>query len=208
MTDIEDLKESQRRLEAKLKDLIERSPALRKAMEREHIERLKARSEELLVKTLALQKMTKKKSEFLFLPGGIHSIAPVGCGQLEVLVDEQTAIEFEAQRRIILARRKLPYLGFDHDDNGPASFYPTCFFWREGERTGVFVRGIWSKEGEHVWKSGEFKAFSPCFIVNKTATPPYTISCSVTADANMGGLTNNPAFGEKLRLAVTESIET
>jgi hypothetical protein len=64
-----------------------------------------------------------------------ESIAPVGCGQLEVLVDEQ---------------------------------------W-------VFVRGIWSKEGERVWKSGEFKAFSPCFIVNKTATPPYTIHCSVTA---------------------------
>jgi hypothetical protein len=32
--DIAELKECQRRLEAKLKDLIERSPALRKAMER------------------------------------------------------------------------------------------------------------------------------------------------------------------------------
>jgi len=72
----------------------------------------------------------------------------------------------------------------------------------------VFVRGVWSKEGERAWKSGEFKAFSPCFIVDKRVNPPYPVVCLVTATASMGGLTNAPAFGEKLRLRVTDSSET
>ena len=69
----------------------------------------------------------------------------------------------------------------------------------------AIVRSTWSKEGERAWKSGEFKAFSPCFIVDKRAKPPYPIVCLVTAAASMGGLTNEPAFGEKLRLRVTDS---
>ena len=140
----------------------------------------------------------------MFLPGGVHSITPMDCGEVEVIVNEQTAIELEAQRRIILAKGKLPFVDFNHQGS-LASFYPTDFFWREGERSGVFVRGVWSKEGECAWKSGEFKTFSPTFIVNKSGDPPHPIICRVTAAASMGGLTNEPAFGEKLRLRVTDS---
>ena len=89
-TDLEiaELKESTRRLEAEINALIERSPALRKAVERERIERLKARSHELLVKILVQQKNTKKKSEFLYLRGGIHSIVPMENERMSVLVNE------------------------------------------------------------------------------------------------------------------------
>ena len=98
MTDVEELKESQRRVEAKLNDLIAHNQALRRAHALAEIENLRARHYQTLLKLVVLQKMIKKKSEFLFLPVGIHSVAPMGCGLLQVLVDEQTAIEFEAER--------------------------------------------------------------------------------------------------------------
>ncbi|HEX3282821.1 MAG TPA: hypothetical protein VHR36_16410 [Pyrinomonadaceae bacterium] len=53
-SDIEELKESQRRLEAEIAVLIQRSPALRRAMERRRIELLKARRRELLVEVAVL----------------------------------------------------------------------------------------------------------------------------------------------------------
>jgi phage I-like protein len=84
-------------------------------------------------------------------------------------------------------------------------FYPTDFSWRDGADGGVFCRGVWSQEGKRAVESGEFKSFSPVFAVNKRVKPPYPIVCLITAGSNMGGLTNEAAFGELLRLRVTDS---
>jgi hypothetical protein len=54
--DIAELKECQRRLEAKINALVARTPVLRKAMEREHIDGLRARANELNTKAFALRK--------------------------------------------------------------------------------------------------------------------------------------------------------
>jgi len=71
--------------------LIERHPVFRRAMERLRIELLKAREREALLKVVVLHEMHKKKSEFMFLPGGVHSITPMDCRQVEVIVNGQTA---------------------------------------------------------------------------------------------------------------------
>ena len=203
-TDLEiaELKESTRRLEAEINALIERSPALRKAVERERIEQLKARSHELLVKILVQQKNTKKKSEFLYLRGGIHSIVPMENERMSVLVNEQTAIECEAQRQLIIATDYLPWLDFNHE-GGRASFYPTDFFWREGEGGGVVCRGILSEAGKRAVESGEFGYFSPTFRVDKRTVPPYPVMCLISDESVMGGITNRVgAFGELLKLHI------
>jgi hypothetical protein len=58
---------------------------------------------------------------------------------------------------------------------------------------------------EHRLNAG---SFSPLSASTKNAAPAYPIVCLVTADASMGGLTDEPAFGELLRLRMTEVLET
>jgi hypothetical protein len=169
----EELKESCRRLEAKIAALVASDPVLRRAAE---IERLEARKKKLLAKALVLQKMAKKKSELKFLPAGRHFIYPVGSGPLFVVVTPQAAIEAEAQRQIIVAEGNLPYFGFNHDD-GPASFYPHEFFWRDD---GVFCRGNWTAAGKRAVAFGEFKFFSPTVCLDKRVGPPHPIMCLVS----------------------------
>jgi hypothetical protein len=192
----EELKESTRRLDATIDALIAHSPVLRQAAERERIERLTKRKRELLVKAIALQKMVKTPSEFKFLPAGRHLISPSGSGPVLVVVNEAAAAECEAQRIVTIASGELPYFGFNHDD-GPASFYPHHFFWRDD---GVFCRGNWTAAGKRAVEFGGFKFFSPTVCLDKTVGPPHPIMCLASLGANMGGLVRAGAFGEHLRV--------
>ena len=64
MTDVEELKESQRHVEAKLNDLIAHNPALRRAHALAEIENLRARHYQTLLKLVVLQKMITADSRF------------------------------------------------------------------------------------------------------------------------------------------------
>jgi len=133
-------------------------------------------------------------NEILFLPIGLHSIMPVSGGigrPIKVQVDPATANSIERQRTLLMAKGKRPYFDFNHED-GPASFWPESFAWKHGE--GVVAKGEWTSRGRNAVEGRDYRAFSPVFHVNNKREDPATVVCKETADPNMGGLVNNPAF--------------
>jgi phage I-like protein len=134
-------------------------------------------------------------NEILFLPIGLHSITPVGGGigrPIKVLVDRPAAAAIERQRAAIMANTgKRAYFDFNHED-GPASFWPSSFHWREGE--GVVARGEWTASGRSAVIGKDYRAFSPVFHVDDKRKDPSRVVCKEEASPNMGGLVNDPAF--------------
>jgi Mu-like prophage I protein len=134
-------------------------------------------------------------NELLFLPIGLHAITPVGGGigrPIKVLVDRQAASAIEKQRATIMARTgKRVYFDFNHED-GPASFWPSSFFWRESD--GVVAKGEWTASGRRAVDGKDFRAFSPVFHVDDKRKDPSRVVCKEEASPNMGGLVNDPAF--------------
>lgn len=140
--------------------------------------------------------------EMMYMPGGEQTITPIdgGIGQpIKVLVDKQGAAQLEAQRSALVARGSRPYFDFNHSD-GPASFWPTEFFYRETPEPGIYCRGEWSASGKASVEGKEWRQFSPVFHVdNKRGTPAHIV-CRDKAKPNMGGLVNDPAFHSILPL--------
>jgi hypothetical protein len=203
--EIAELKEAQRHLEAKLKELIAGSPVLRRAAHDMKMAQLKARANALALDIAARLQVHKNKSEFLFLPSGVHEITPMKGGRVQVIVDEQTATQLEAQRMYLTAKGNVPHFDFDHA-NGPASFLVSEFFWRNTPLAGTYVRGIFTSAGSDAIKAKTYWAFSPCFTVEQRGAPPHRIVFEITTSTgNMGGLVNSPAFGEKLTLRPRKS---
>ena len=133
-------------------------------------------------------------NEILFLPIGLHAITPVSGGigkPIKVKVDQAAAMEINSQFVGLMAKGKRPYFDFNHED-GPAAFWPTSFIWRSGE--GVIATGEWSARGKRSVEGKDYRAFSPVFHVDNKRSDPATVVCKETADPNMGGLVNNPAF--------------
>jgi len=133
-------------------------------------------------------------NEILFLPVGLHAITPVSGGigrPIKVHISEESAVVVENQRRALMANGKRPYFDFNHED-GPASFWPDSFEWRNGE--GVIAKGDWSKRGREAVEGRDYRAFSPVFHVDNKRADAAQVICKQTADPNMGGLVNNPAF--------------
>ncbi len=134
-------------------------------------------------------------NEILFLPIGLHAITPVAGGigrPIKVKVDQAAAMEINSQFVGLMAKGKRPYFDFDHQD-GPASFWPNAFIWRNGE--GVIAKGEWSRRGKQAVEGKDYRAFSPVFHVdNKRADNGATVICRDNASPNMGGLVNDPAF--------------
>ena len=146
----------------------------------------------------------RKKPEFMYLPGGVHEITPLEGERVTVLVDEGTAFICDIQRRMILFRGLVPFFDYAHQRNAVA-FLPERFFWRDdSDRPGVYVRGSWRE----AWESKNFVAFSPVFNVDDKRKTPARVICCPDADPIMGGFVNDSAFGELLRLRVTEVLET
>jgi hypothetical protein len=135
------------------------------------------------------------RNELVFLPVGIHAITPVSGGigkPIKVLVNSDTAIKIEEQRREIEARTdKRVYFDFNHED-GRASFWPSSFHWRANE--GVIAKGEWSASGRTAVEGKDFRAFSPVFHVDDKRKDPSKVVCCESASPNMGGLVNDPAF--------------
>src|SRR5215471_3695825 len=134
-------------------------------------------------------------NEILFLPVGVHSITPVAGGigkPIKVMVDIHAANAVEQQRAEITQRTgKKVYFDFNHED-GPASFWPSSFYWRQ--RDGVVAKGEWSASGKKAVQGKDFRAFSPVFHVHDKRADPAQVVCFDGARPNMGGLVNDPAF--------------
>src|SRR5215471_8000944 len=134
-------------------------------------------------------------NEILFLPVGVHSITPVAGGigkPIKVMVDIHAANAVEQQRAEITQRTgKKVYFDFNHED-GPASFWPASFYWRQ--RDGVVAKGEWSASGKKAVEGKDFRAFSPVFHVHDKGADPAQVVCFEGARPNMGGLVNDPAF--------------
>jgi phage I-like protein len=133
-------------------------------------------------------------NEILFLPIGLHAITPVAGGigrPIKVKVDQSSASAIHQQLSALRASGKRAYFDFNHED-GPASFWPEDFIWRSGE--GVIAKGEWTRRGKDAVEGRDFRAFSPVFHVDNKRSDPATVVCKDTADPNMGGLVNNPAF--------------
>src|SRR5882724_1948439 len=133
-------------------------------------------------------------NEILFLPIGLHAITPVSGGigrPIRVKIDDLAAANIQKQHEVLRASGKRPYFDFNHED-GPASFWPETFVWKQGE--GVIAKGEWTRRGKSAVEGKDFRAFSPVFHVDNKRSDPATVVCKETADPNMGGLVNNPAF--------------
>src|SRR5580765_6442778 len=133
-------------------------------------------------------------NEILFLPIGLHAITPVSGGigrAIKVKVDQASANAIESQRAALMASGKRPYFDFNHED-GPASFWPDSFIFRNGE--GVIACGEWSRRGKTAVEGKDFRAFSPVFHVDNKRAEAALVICKENAYPNMGGLVNNPAF--------------
>ena len=156
----------------------------------------------------AVQISPTDKNEILFLPTGVHSITPVSGGigkPIKVLVNLDAAAAVEQQRSEIVARTgKRVYFDFNHED-GPASFWPTAFSWRNGE--GVVAHGEWTASGRKAVEGKDFRAFSPVFHVDDKRADPARVVCCEGARPNMGGLVNDPAFSSLPLWAKNAGIE-
>lgn len=134
--------------------------------------------------------------EMMYMPGGIHRVS-VSQGDkavtVDVLVDAQSAAALDAQLAALTARGRKPYFDFGHT-NGPASFWPTAFYWSRTPAPGVYVRGEWTETAVASLKAKEWRQFSPVFHVDDTKKNPARIVCREWASPNMGGLVNDPAF--------------
>lgn len=136
---------------------------------------------------------------FMWMPAGSHAI---GCARLDgehvdctLLVDPAAAQAMQRQLEALRAKHpnQRPYCDFDHAD-GPASFWPEKFEWRETPAPGIYVTGQWSDAGAAAIQGRTYRAFSPEFFVDDPAAKPARIICAEQARLNMGGLVNDPAF--------------
>lgn len=139
-------------------------------------------------------------NEVMFMPAGTHVISPTQGGRAvtaQVLVTREAAGEMERQRAALVARGKRPYFDFNHEDRD-ASFWPTQFFWKDGDAPGVYARGEWSDVGKQSISGKRYRQFSPVFYVNDVRATPARIVCREDAKPNFGGLVNDPAFHQIL----------
>ena len=153
-------------------------------------------NEEILCHTAFAAPLTAS-GEIMYMPAGLHTITPSQGGkkvEVNVQVTPDSAAELEKQRAALEVKGKRPYFDFNHED-GPASFWPTAFFWKDGSAPGIYCRGEWSTSGAAAVEGKEYRQFSPVFFVDNTrANPARIVARPESAKPNMGGLVNDPAF--------------
>jgi len=150
----------------------------------------------------AVQLSPTATGEMMYMPGGVQTITPIegGIGQpMKVLVDAAGAAALNAQCAALKARNKRPFFDFNHED-GPASFWPSEFFYRAAPEPGIYCSGEWTATGRAGVEGKEWRQFSPVFHVDNKRGNPARIVCREGAKPNMGGLVNDPAFHQILPL--------
>lgn len=129
-------------------------------------------------------------------PAGLQTITPYAGGvdaPIQVMVDKAGMIALEKQRVALTAKGKRPYFDAEHADDG-ATFWPDEFFWKDGDKPGIYARGSYTSKGIDGVEGRVWRTFSPVFHVDNKYGTPARIICNVNAKPNMGGLVNDAAF--------------
>ena len=101
-----------------------------------------------------------------------------------------------------------PFFDFDHK-GGEASAWPKRFLWQDMPQPGIYVEPEWSDAGLQAVTGKRFRGFSPGFFPeNFDETSEEEPTRILSAPANMGGLTNLPAFRTIRPLWAKEQISS
>lgn len=135
--------------------------------------------------------------EMMYMPAGLQEITCSIAGlpvHVQVMIDAQAASALEQQRQALAAQEgRKPYFDLGHT-NEQASFWPEQFFWRDGDKPGIYARGQWTDSGRRAIEGRDYRLFSPVFHVDNPQKRPARVVCNAAAKPNMGGLVNDPAF--------------
>jgi hypothetical protein len=165
-------------------------------------------------------------SEFMYMPGGVHTVWLSRGGkpaQVTVNVTPQTAAVIQEKFLALQASRKpqRPYFDFEHHEED-ASAWPVGFAWKNAPEPGVYVNVEWSLAGKNAVAGKSQRAFSPVFFADaefpqvpihaKEVTIPAGKRGSAANPADVtglgfcaGSLTNEPAFRKILPLWAKDS---
>jgi hypothetical protein len=148
-----------------------------------------------LAARLSLPLTISPKREVMVMPAGEHECT-FGQGGRDVVrrvrVEPGAALALQSQLEAVAARSALePYFDFNHTDD-TASGHPKRFFWKDGERPGVYAETNWSGSGAKAIAGKDYQAFSMVFYVDQQ--DPAQVICNPGAKLNFGGLVNDPAF--------------
>lgn len=140
-------------------------------------------------------------NEFMFAPGGLHVVtgsrvsgdgseAPT---RVYIQIDAQTASRMNEVLNAYQARGTKPYFDFNHAE-AEAAAWPESFFWKDGQKPGVYVKCSWSKPGNEAIVGRTWRTFSPSFHPDKWISSEKSPAKMIGAPLVMGGLVNDPAF--------------
>ena len=143
----------------------------------------------------------------MFMPEGTHTIqANVNGepGKRNITVDASCVPHLQASLDAAVAKGRKPCLYFDHK-RGAAAAYPDRFEYgenTEGKRGIMLHIANWSNKGRSAVEGSDYNGFSPLFIINGEGRP-----CGLSGTtAEVGSLTNEPAFTENARVATHEHL--
>lgn len=143
------------------------------------------------------------------MPPGKHAIQPknsaTGRGvKLTVNVGPELVDKLNAQAEEIRKKGHEPFIDFNHNENNGAAGHIKGFFWAGNDPVSGGIRANikWTSKGEQSLLGREFTRFSPCFGADSGG------NITGLATANVGGLTNRPAFAENERIVQANEQKT
>jgi DNA-directed RNA polymerase subunit RPC12/RpoP len=136
-------------------------------------------------------------TEFMYMPGGVHTVWLSRAGkpaQVTVNVTPATAVALQAKFDALQKERapQRPYFDFEHKEED-ASAWPLKFSWKNSPEPGVYVAVEWSKAGKDAVVGKVQRAFSPVFFAD-AEFPNVAISAKeVIIPTGKRGSAANPA---------------
>jgi len=142
------------------------------------------------------------------MPPGRHDIQPknsaTGRGvKLTVDVGPALVDRLNAQAEEIRKKGHDPFIDFNHNEDAGAAGHIESFYWAgsDPQKGGIRALVKWTSKGAKALQGREFTRFSPCFAADRGG------SVTGLSTANLGGLTNRPAFAENERIVQAEERE-
>jgi len=144
------------------------------------------------------------------MPPGSHSIQPkntaTGRGvKLKVTVGEKLVEHLNAQAESIRKQGHQLFVDFNHNEDNGAAAHVDNFFWAGSDpvQGGIRANVRWTDDGAKALQGRKFTRFSPCFAADRSG------KIGGLSTANVGGLTNRPAFAENERIVqANQTLET
>jgi len=144
------------------------------------------------------------------MPPGRHKVTPrsltTGKGAtLTVSVGESLVSTLNAQADEIRKKGHKLFIDFNHNEDSGAAGHVRDFFWagNDGKKGGIRANITWTAQGEEALKGRLFTRFSPQF-----AADTKTGRIGGLSKANIGGLTNRPAFTDNEEIVTATDKDT